>query len=95
MVELLQIFMMRTEVATEPYLAQSAVLITPAVGDQFTALSAYLPTALNNLKDTGSALTSGNLMLHPGDVLEFWTWDGSTGGTIFYGLSYKLTEFDA
>jgi len=49
----------------------------------------------NNVGDKDAVSVGQALTLNPGDTLEGYTYDGSTGGTFDYQTIVKITEFDA
>ena len=95
MIELLQCSVRRVTAASMPNDFFSGILFTPIVGDEGIILIAYITSAETAVGAKELNMLGGNLMLQPGDEIKGYTGDFSTGGTVFYVLNYKLTEFDA
>jgi hypothetical protein len=93
MVELLQVKVERRTAATTPGQAQAYVFITPYGGSTRYMLNAVIWT--NGAGDKDVQTITGTLALYQGDVISGQTQDTSNGGTCYYFLSYKISEFDA
>jgi hypothetical protein len=52
-------------------------------------------TALGTVGTLVNATATGAITLYAGDTIYAETYDGSTGGTIFYSVGYRATQFDA
>jgi hypothetical protein len=92
MLELVQLSIKRlTAAATESDIL--AYLIITTNGESSRILTSRIVT--NNVGDSEKCEVGGTIMLNFGDRIDIYTFDGSTGGTIRYFLSYKVTEFDA
>lgn len=67
--------------------------ITPSGGS--ITVWVFLVLKSNNPGDTQSVFAGHSGILLAGDVLQSDTYDDSTGGTVAYIASSKITEFDA
>jgi len=93
MVEVLVLKVRRNTAATTLGIARASLILTPSGGAPDNFMDACI---VNNTVDVKDGWSIGaSLALITGDLLEFTTYDGSTGGTCDYWLSYKITEFDA
>ncbi len=79
--------------ATTPAEVHHRVLFTPSGGGGKITLEVVLQT--NNVGDRASEALSPQAVLLAGDLIEFHTFDLSTGGTVSYSGGALITEFAA
>ena len=93
MVEVMQARLERVDVAAPAGRPQANWIVTPNGGLAIYLLHAF--TRGNIMGDGDGVAIGATLMLFEGDRLWANTVDDSTGGSMDYHLSYKITEFDA
>jgi len=93
LLELAQVKLYRVTAATTAGIARIILALTPSGGSTEYILEAHIRG--NTVGDKDSAEIASALILMAGDALVLKTVDPSTGGTIDYVGSYKITEFDA
>lgn len=74
----------------------------PTVGALYYATVFCSGIIINSIADTStvvgttqSRIVTGMITAYPGDVIYGLTSDSSTGGTVFFNVQYKGTQFDA
>jgi len=91
--ELLTCALIRDAAATTAGWARATIYIQPSGGTMQRALWASLYSITQGDKDHAE-IGSGPL-LYAGDAVKGQTGDGSTGGSVTYLVTAKITEFDA
>ena len=91
-VEFLEVKVGRVTAATEVGNAYAYVVLYPIIGDSGIFIRAFIFT--NNIGDTDQSVCGHSLIMVSGEKIVAYTYDGSTGGTIFVSLQAKITEFD-
>jgi len=92
MVEILQATVLRTAAATTLGYMEAWWNLTPSGGTARCIIRASIKT--NTVGDRHDMAVGGSVMLFAGDEIDGHTMDLSTGGTGYYFISYKITEFD-
>jgi len=91
--EALLVYIRRVTAATTAGLISDSVFYTPSGGSgTYLLASELVDNTVNASKIVSHGLSSAVVS---GDVLEVWTSDGSTGGTVGHVLTVKITEFSA
>jgi hypothetical protein len=75
--------------------AEVYLSLLPSGGSEVILLGATLFSDQNAVGDHETQALGTSIILLPGDLLRFFTYDSSTGGTINYRCGWKITEFDA
>lgn len=91
--ELVQVKVMRATAPTTPGYAYANIRFTPSGGSVDTLIQATIRTG--TVGDTDQTVLGVCGVLQAGDTIEANSADGSTGGTIDYFATLKITEFDA
>jgi len=93
-IELLECRVTRVSVATSPEVPLACWIHYISPEDYSYILLAEIRG--NNVGDSDKdQIGHSSLILLPGEKIEGWTLDLSTGGTCDYFLAYKITEFEA
>jgi len=95
MVEVMHANVKRVTAPTTGGYAGIYFAFTPSGGTLTIILRAELTSADAAAKDKESASIGSSMTLKAGDTIDAATQDLSTGGTIYYGIDMKITEFDA
>jgi len=92
-VETISARLVRDAAATTAGLASIYVAVLP-YGGSWTPLL-RIAVLSNGVGDRDGGEIGQSVILKAGDGLRAETYDTSTGGTLFYSVSAKITEFDA
>ena len=93
LVEVLSARVERVTAATEADTAVAVFKFTPSGATGYYILRSSIRT--NNAGDKEDKAIGTTLVMCPGDKIQAFTFDLSTGGTCSYLLTMKITEFDA
>ena len=93
MLEYACVFVNRSAAADSVGRVQADIRIQPSGGSVIVVSLAQILT--NNVGDSDRMDVGQSMVLLAGDIIEGWTVDNSTGGTVNYLLAVKLLEFDA
>jgi len=91
--ELAAVHHIKTAAATTVVNSYSSILITPSGGSLTELIAAQIYT--NAVGDKDRAETGHAAVLLAGDIIQFNTYNGDTGGTVWHRGVAKITEFDA
>ena len=95
MVEVLFAMAIRETAATTPGWAQAFWAYQPAGGTEYSLVAANVSDVETAVGSKALICIGTTLTLAPGDKITGYTSDLGTGGTVYYKLQYKITEFDA
>jgi hypothetical protein len=94
-VELAQLKIKRSTTPSPMGAVYACIKVTPSGGSIATVLYADLLVGTAAIGDADSAQLQGTLALSTGDMIQAADVDSSTGGTVEYSETMKVTEFDA
>jgi len=95
MIEVLTVWLERATVAAPLDVYRAFWRITRATDGDQTDVIQVIERVSNVAGDTRHAEIGANFMLNPNDSIQGYTSDASTGGSAYYMLTLKYTEFDA
>ena len=91
--ELADIEVVRATAATTVGMVSAGITYTPSGGSEVNVIVVEIRT--NGVGDRAGKTVGQAFVMSAGDSIKAYTTDTSTGGTIDYTMSAKITEFDA
>jgi hypothetical protein len=92
-INMMEILVQRYSAATTAGIAKAKITYKPSGGIEAKLVEA--PIVTNAVGDKIDLCFGQTIMLNPGDVLNVYTSDSSTGGTVNYIVCMCITTFDA